>query len=200
MTRTIAAALAGLLLSAVSAPALAEPFDRFVELCVATDSQRNEAVAAATGAGWTAVPPEVAAQLGGAGVQDPKVLLSFDPNVGPGAEPQMLVTGWGRGAEMLDTTAVDSETCMVLSMGADAEALRARLQAMLGFASATELEGDAVWLASRDGTGFRNEAALVGADDAVIASAVRDRKIFFAFLIDEEPSMPGLIFGVLLPK
>lgn len=186
---------------AMAGAAVAEPFQSFVDLCVSTDADGRAAEVAVKGAGWSdmaeALPPEITEMF-----RDPALYLNVDP-ANPGAmvsdDPiELLVTGWGRGEEIMDFKGIVMDICGVMSPQADPLMMSKRLTEHLGVPSSTS-EGETMWLYSRQGDRFVSEAGLADAEDDAVRQAAQTRSLFVAYVFEED-GLAGLFVGAMRPE
>lgn len=195
----IACATCALWLSA--SPGAAEPFRNYVDLCLDTQADRHAAGAKAKAAGWTALPAGTI-DFGDQAFQDPAMYLSVDPasfsDKGPPADFDILMTGWGSGEQNFGAPDVRVDACVIMSESVDAATLRSRLQDWLGI-EPTDLDGEEAWVFSRDGAGFRSEAALMDMDEAELPRIASERKVFIAAIIPAA-EMTGIMLAIFRPE
>lgn len=193
--RIIAGAACALWVSASAAAA--EPFQSWVDMCLNTNLDLQAAGALAKADGWTPLSVEDM-DLGEDNLQDPVLYLSADPATLTDKsvrDVEMLLTGWGRGEEIFGVPGVRMDACVVMSEASDAATLRSRLQDWLGIES-TMLDGAEAWVFSRNGAGFRSEAALMSLAEDELPRLAREKKVFVAALIPED-GMSGLMLAIL---
>lgn len=180
----------------------AEPFQQFATLCLDTDSDPQAAGARAEAAGWVIVPhdPADAADPGNAELRDPRAYFSVDPQtLGDRAPPEdfaFLLTGWNANGGPFELDDVKVDLCIVVGGDGDPATLAARMEQRLGFAP-IDRAGAPTWVFSRRGRGFRPEFALI-LDDSERARASRERKLYFAAVLDEG-GVAGLALGAVRP-
>ncbi len=193
--RIIAGAACALWVSASAAAA--EPFQSWIDMCLNTNLDLQAAGALAKADGWTPLSVEDM-DLGEDNLQDPVLYLSADPATLTDKsvrDVEMLLTGWGRGEEIFGVPGVRMDACVVMSEASDAATLRSRLQDWLGIES-TMLDGEETWVFSRNGAGFRSEAALMSLAEDELPRLAREKKVFVAALIPED-GMSGLMLAIL---
>ena len=117
MSRLTIASMAGAIWLAASSVA-AEPFQNFVDMCVETNLDRQEAGAAAKAAGWITLPAE-AMGLEADGVQDPAAYSSIDPaqisDKTTVDQLKLLLTGWGAGEIAFGLSGLRMDICAVMA-------------------------------------------------------------------------------------
>jgi len=193
--------LTGALLSlTLAGAAAAEPFQSFADLCLSTDADAHAAEIAAKGSGWRDFTAQMGADMG-EGFQDTAVYLNFDPadvdSLSPGESMDVLVTGWGDGATMLDIKGAVLDVCGVMSPQADSQVMNRQLTAHLGMVPSTKA-GETVWFYSRQGGRFVSEAGLVNAGDEAFLAATRERSLY-AVYVYEADGLAGLFVGAVRP-
>lgn len=191
---TIAAAACALWLSA--GPVAAEPFQNYIDLCLETQANRLEAGAKAKAAGWYLIPAG-SIDLGDETFRDPALYMNVDPadltDKGEPADFDVLMTGWGAG-EVFGVSGVRVDACMIMSDSTDAATLRSQLQTWLNI-EPFDLDGEEAWLFSREGSGFRSEAALMDLEESELPRIAREKKVFIAAVIPAE-DMSGLMLAI----
>lgn len=195
-----AALAAGLLFAA--APAAAEPFDSFVDLCLTTNGDRPAAHDAAKRHGWSELPNEALGETAADETfREPVMHVNFDLAQGPttGAPPELLLTGWADGEEMLGAESVVVEVCGLMSPELDLEQAEQRVTALVG-ERATSPEGGRMWLYSLNDGQYVSEAALQEFAGGEIEAASRQRDLYVIFAMDEDGTgmlMLGAVRSVL---
>ncbi len=183
-------------LSLAASPAAAEPYQTFVDTCLATNADRSVAGQGIKAEGWYAAPPEIIA-LFSSDIRDAAMFTNIDlaglSDKAPPADFESLVTGWADGDQTFGISDIYVDICMVFTLGGDASALRARLQRDLGVAP-VEIEEAPAFLFSRQGDGFRDESAFVDVEDSQVSEMVRTRKVYMAAVIEDE-DMIGLLLA-----
>ena len=180
--------------------AVAEPFDQFVDFCVSTNAEREVVAGAVKGAGWFSLPAEEI--LDDDDLLGPALYISEDPagftDKGPPADMGMVMTGWGAGEDIFDIPGVKMDACVVVVSNENADGLRQRLRDFLGFDS-TDMDGEELWIFSRQGDGFRSEYEDADVDDALVPDLVRRKKLYVAGVVVEDDFV-GLIMAALRPS
>ena len=183
-------------------PAAAEPFQTFLDMCLATNADREAAGVRAKGAGWLPMPMD-AEDVAELGLKDPILFINGDPSaVAEDAktdEFEAMMTGWGDGKVMFGVGGVRMDICVVTSGIGDLEPFQARMTDTLGMSPVALDDKMELWAFSRQGSGFRSEASLVDADDEDIPRIARERKIYFAGVIPAGSSLV-LMIGALRPE
>lgn len=181
-----ALALAALLLAT---PAAADPYDDFLELCVAPAGDVAAAQTKARAAGFGEAPAELAASFRLADFPDAVVLAR-----GEASAPELFIAGT---APRPDFGGMLGTTCIVLSPALDAASAETRLEAKLGFPAFTDgAAGSPWWYLTGGPDVWRSEPQLVGASDAAIAELARQRPVsIFAVLPGGDFS--ALMYGTL---
>ncbi len=195
MSRSIIAGAACALCLAAS-PAAAEPFQNFIDMCLDTNLDRQAAGSMAKANGWIPLSLE-GMDLGEDSLRDPVLYLSADPATVSDKsvwDIEMLMTGWGGGQEIFGIPGVRMDACVVMSESSDPATLRSRLQDWLDV-EPVMLDGEEAWVFSRDGAGFRSEAALMDLGEEELPRLARDKKVFMAALIPED-GMAGLMLAI----
>jgi hypothetical protein len=191
------AGLAAALLLAAS-PVAAHPFDSFVKMCVNTSGAAAPAAGAARSAGWTQMPREALGETD-AQFRDPVAFMNINPATLDPARPpetiEVLVTGWGSGADILGIPELTLEVCGVMSPNVTGAELERRMSAMVN-QPVTPYGEFRVWLYSRDGDRFVSENSLFEADDATFAEAARQRQIYAVYMMTEG-DLAGLLVGAI---
>ncbi|CAN5296339.1 hypothetical protein BH09PSE1_BH09PSE1_03410 [soil metagenome] len=186
------------ILAGAAAPATAEPFSSFVDMCLTTDANHEAAAAAAKRAHWYQMPGEVFDEV--PELQDAALYLSFDPTgtAGPPIDGafEVMVTGSADSEGAIEMEGMSLGLCGVMSPGMDVEATRRQVAARLGAQPTTTAEGETIWLYSRKNGQLVSEAALTDAKDETILEAVRHRDLYVVFLLDEEGTT-GLMAGAI---
>lgn len=183
----------------IASSATAEPFQSFVDTCLAADADA-QAVATLAKNDWFAMPAGTAPDMG-KDFRDPVIYLSFDPNSMKQAAPEafdILVTGWGDGETILKTDRLRLDACGLMSSEADSRALVGNVAAYLGFPPSTK-DSMTLWLFSRKPDGFASEAALMDAEDDALLTVTKKRKLYALYVIDEG-DMAGLFLGAIRPQ
>lgn len=176
----------------------AEPFDDYVEFCLKPETNAAAANTAAQNAGWFKLPAEIYA---GEEVpfEDPSSWLNFNFYEADKALPpdiRFMMTGWGEGEAVFGIEGMRLDFCMVGVMGGDMTALRARMADYFDFDS-VEVDGEEIWVYSRQGARLQSEAAIFSEGSDPTAAA-EGRKIFLAGVTQEE-AMVMLILGFIRP-
>jgi hypothetical protein len=185
---------------AMAGAAMAEPFESFMTLCVDTNGDRPAAHAAAEQARWAPLPAEA---LGSDDAQFRELIVyaNFDPADGRSAppSPEVLMTGWGDGEEMMGAENVVLEVCGVMAPAMDASRMGQRITDLIG-ARASEIDAQPMWFYSRDGDRFVSEAALAEADYGAIEAAARERDLYVVYALEQDDAgilMLGAVRSVL---
>ncbi len=186
---------AGLLFAA--APAAAEPFGAFIDLCVAKRGDRAAAHAAAADLGWSEIPREALGEAANAELRDAVLYINFDLASGPATDdpPVLLLTGWGDGEEMLGAESVVVEVCGVISPDLDIAQAEERVTALVGERAAAPDEGR-MWLYSLDNGRYVSEAALEEFAGGEIEAVARQRDLY-VILSTEEDGAGVLMLGAV---
>ena len=189
-------ALAAVLLLAAS-PAAAEPFQSFLRICTATNADRGAAAEAARNAGWKALDADMIPDMGD-DIRDPVIYVNFDVTRPDAVAPEsieVMVTGWADGSKVMEMPGMIMDICGVMSPGADTDTLYQQMTAKMGFAGRIE-ETYTYWLYSQQNGRLVSEAALFDAEDEEITAALRQRRLYAVYLLDEE-DMGGIMVGAL---
>ena len=198
MIRSILASAACAALCLSAAPVAAEPFQSFLDLCMEGNADSGFAVSSAGKAGWFAMPQEAVDGMG-TEFRDPAVLTNFNPEGHAFPEsPEILLTGWGSGQDVFDISGVRLDVCIVATPQMNQGELRSRIDSLLGFES-IEVQGERAWVFSRQGSGFRNEAAVLDLTDDELPAYLLRRKLYIVGLLDEN-DMTGLMLGAVRPE
>lgn len=190
----LAGVMGGLMMAGAAA---AEPFESFVTLCVENNGDRPAAHAAAKRARWTELTAEMM-DPGEADFREQVLHVNMDPSDRRHRprNPEMLLTGWGDGEEMLGAESVVLEICGVMAPGVDVPRVRTRISRLIGDPAPTGEDGQPMWLYSRNGDRFLSEAALADADDGAIEAAARNRDLYVVFALDQD-GMAVLMLGAV---
>lgn len=197
MSRLTIAAAAGAIWLAAS-PVAAEPFRNFVDMCIETNLDRQAAGAVAKAAGWVVLPAE-AMGFEDDGILDPAAYSNIDPaRISDKAavdQLELLLTGWGSGEVAFDFPGVRMDICAVMAGSGDVETLTARVGEHLGLPR-INLDGEELWVFSREGATFRSEAALMELDESELPRIAREKKLFVVGVIAED-DMIGLLMAAV---
>lgn len=191
---------AGLIAAAwlAAGSATAEPFQSFVNLCLAANGDAQAVATRARAGDWFDVPPEALEDFG-KGFQDSALYLNFDlsQKVAPVEPIEMLVTGWSDGKTALDMDGLRLDICGLMSPEADTRVLNRDVTAHLGFPPVTN-DGMTLWLFSRGADGFVSETALMDSDDKAIFAAARKRRLYALYSVNDG-ELGGLMLGAIRP-
>lgn len=178
-------ALALVALSLLAGPAAADPYDDFLDLCVASSGDGAAALAKAETAGFAEASGELYSTFRLPDFPDAKIRVR-----GEGEAREVLIFGTAPRDDFGDMT---GSTCIVLSPGLDAASAESRLETRLGFPAFTDGAADApMWYLTGGPDVWRSEPQLVGASDARIAEVAAQRPVtIFAVL-------PGAGFTALM--
>lgn len=179
-------ALSALLLAT---PAAADPYNDFLDLCVASAGDVAAAQGKARAAGFGDAPAEVAQTFRLPDFPDAVVLAR-----GEGEGIELVIAGT---APRPDFGALTGTTCIVVAPGLEPRSAETRLEAKLGFPAFTDGAANApMWYLTGGPDVWRSEPQLVGADDAGIAAVARERPVsIFAVLPVGQGT--GLMYGTL---
>jgi hypothetical protein len=173
----------------LATPAAADPYDDFLDLCVAPAGDVAAAQAKARSAGFGEAPAEVTRTFRLPDFPDAVALTR-----GAGAAMEIFIAGT---APREDFGSMTGTTCIVVAPALDARSAETRLGAKLGFPAFTDGAADApMWYLTGGPDVWRSEPQLVGADDAGIAAVARERPVsIFAVLPVGQGA--GLMYGTL---
>ena len=184
----------------IAGPATAEPIQSFVDACLSTNGEPPAVAAAAEAGDWFKMPAEVADEMG-EDFRDPAVYLNFDPNTLKSSTPigsiEMLMTGWGDGKAIMEIDGLRLDFCGLISPEADSQRLNREMTTRLGFSPITR-DDMTFWLFSRRSDAFVSEAALIDIEDNNLVDAVRKRKLYALYIIEQD-DMAGLVLGAVRP-
>ncbi|HEV2081737.1 MAG TPA: hypothetical protein VGR32_04700 [Brevundimonas sp.] len=179
-------ALTALLLAT---PAAADPYDDFLELCVAPSGDVAAAQTKARAAGFGDAPAEVARTFRLPDFPDAVPLTR-----GEGAAMEIFIAGT---APREDFGAMTGTTCIVVAPALDAGSAETRLETKLGFPAFTDgAAGAPMWYLTGGPDVWRSEPQLVGSSDARIAEVARERPVSI-FAVLPVGSGAGLMYGTL---
>lgn len=190
--------LAGAAAWAIACSASAEPFRSFVDICLSTNGDAQAVATAAKDGDWFEMPAEALEDMGKE-FRDPAIYLNFDPSkkAAPVEPMEILLTGWGDGKTTLEIDGLRFDACGLMSPDADSRTLSRSVTAHLGFSPITK-GGMTLWLYSRKTGGFVSEAALMDSDDETFVAALKERKLYALYIINEG-DMAGLVLGAVRP-
>ena len=173
----------------LATPAAADPYDDFVDLCVASAGDLAGAQAKARQAGFGDAPEAVATQFRLPDFPDAVALTR-----GEGEAMEVFVAGT---APREDFGAMTGTTCIIVAPSLASASAETRLEAKLGFPAFTDgAAGAPMWYLTGGPDVWRSEPQLVGASDAGIAEVARQRPVsIFAVLPVGQGS--GLMYGTL---
>lgn len=173
----------------LATPAAADPYDDFLNLCVASGGDLVGAQAKAREAGFGDASQEVATQFRLPDFPDAVALTR-----GEGPATEILVVGT---APRQDFGAMTGTTCILVAPSLASASAETRLEAKLGFPAFTDgAAGAPMWYLTGGPDVWRSEPQLVGASDARIAEVARQRPVsIFAVLPVGQGA--GLMYGTL---
>lgn len=169
----------------LATPVAADPYDDFLNLCVASSGDGAATLVKAETAGFTEASGELYATFRLPDFPDAKVRVR-----GEGEAREVLIVGTAPRDEFGTMTGT---TCIILSASLDAATAEDRLATRLGFPAFTDGAADApMWYLTGGPDVWRSEPQLVRASDADIAEVARQRPVsIFAVL-------PGDGFSALM--
>jgi len=173
----------------LATPAAADPYDDFLNLCVASAGDGAAVQTKAEAAGFGEASGELYSTFRLPDFPDAKIKVR-----GQGDALEVLIFGT---APREDFGAMTGTTCIVVALGLDARSAETRLETKLGFPAFTDGAADApMWYLTGGPDVWRSEPQLVGADDAGIAAVARERPVsIFAVLPVGQGA--GLMYGTL---
>lgn len=188
---------------ALASPATAEPFQSFVDICMANDANAPAIERSLNDREWVEMPAESLGDLG-AQFRNPSLRLNFNPNglnegeFAAAAETMELVlTGWGDGKSVFDIEGFRLDSCMLMSPKTDSQTLNDLMTAHLGFAPETDGELT-IWAYSRKDGGFVPETGLDSLEDEALIAEIRKRQIYVIYALNED-DMTGFALGAIRP-
>jgi hypothetical protein len=173
----------------LATPAAADPYDDFLELCVAPAGDVAAAQAKARAAGFADAPEQVARTFRLPDFPDAVPLTRGEADA-----MEIFIAGT---APREDFGAMTGTTCIVVAPALDAGSAEARLEAKLGFPAFTDgAAGAPMWYLTGGPDVWRSEPQLVGSSDARIAEVARQRPVSI-FAVLPLGTGAGLMYGTL---
>lgn len=181
--------VAGLCLAILAGPALADPYDDFLQLCVASGGDVAAAESGARAAGFGDAPPAVAQAYR---LEDFPQSRALTRSAGTATEVFIVGT-----APRTDFDGMTGTTCIVLAPGLDPAAVERRLTEKLAFPPFDDGPADApMWYLSGGPDVWRSEPQLAGSTDDRIAEVARLRPVSI-FAIVPGGDFTALMYGTL---
>ncbi|WP_298123717.1 hypothetical protein [Brevundimonas sp.] len=181
--------VAGLCLAALATPAAADPYDDFLQLCVASGGDVAAAEAGARAAGFGDAPLAVSRAYR---LEDFPQSTALTRSAGTATEVFIVGT-----APRADFDGMTGTTCIVLAPGLDPASVETRLTEKLNFPPFDDGPADApMWYLSGGPDVWRSEPQLAGSTDDQIAEVARLRPVSI-FAIVPGGDFTALMYGTL---